>query len=129
MNYILIFFLIFITVIFVLGIRRAHVMSKKSVELINKYEYNKNSHELIEEIFEFISKDFLLSRILKKNNASLEDISKLHSKLMEWGDFRKYNRYVPITSFFNASALDYLLKHKADNSKTLTEKMMNHFHI
>ncbi|MBQ7198515.1 MAG: hypothetical protein IJS29_04560 [Selenomonadaceae bacterium] len=121
--------LILIVAIFLAGTFRAYQMSKKSVALIEKYEDKKNNPQLIEEIFSAISKDFFLRRILTKHNATIDDIAKLHKKLLKWGDFRKYNRYVPITSFFNRTTLDYLLTHKDDDAKSLTTKMMNHFHF
>ena len=120
---------ILVIFIFVLGICRALHMSRRAVALIAKYENDKNNPKLIEEIFETISKDYWLGNILQKNNATVDDLSKLHKKLMKWGDFRKYNRYIPITSFFNRTTLKYLLEHKHDDAKSLTEKMMNHFHI
>lgn len=122
-------FLLLVIFIFVVGICRSLFMSRKSVALIEKYAGNKHSPKLIEEIFETISKDYLLGKILQKHNATQEDISKLHKKLLQWGDFRKYNRYVPITSFFNRMTLKYLLEHKDDDARELTQKMMNHFHI
>ena len=114
---------------FVFAIRRSMRMSSASVALIEKYEHDKNNPQLIEDIFAAISSDVLLRRILKQHNATVRDISRLHAKLMKWGDFRKYNRYVPITSFFNVHTLEYLLSHKNDDAKSLTEKMMNHFHF
>ena len=114
---------------FVFAIRRSMRMSSASVALIEKYENDKHNPQLIEEIFAAINSDVLLSRILKRHNATTRDISRLHAKLMKWGDFRKYNRYVPITSFFNVHTLEYLLEHKNDDAKSLTEKMMNHFHL
>ncbi len=114
---------------FVFAIRRSMRMSSASVALIEKYENDKNNPQLIEEIFAAINSDVLLSRILKRHNATTRDISRLHAKLMKWGDFRKYNRYVPITSFFNVHTLEYLLEHKNDDAKSLTQKMMNHFHF
>jgi len=121
--------LILVTFVFLTGICRAYLLSKKSVALIAKYENDKKNPQLIKDIFDIISKDYYLGNILKKNNADMKDISNLHKKLMKWGDFRKYNRYIPITSFFNKSTLSYLLEHKDDDAKSLTEKMMNHFHI
>ena len=91
--------------------------------------YNKKSPQLIDEIFDFITKDRRLSLIIKKYNADKNDIKALYKKLLIWGDFRKYNRFVPITSFFYAGALDYLLQHKDDDAKSLTMKMMNYFNI
>ena len=121
--------LIFVAAIFFAGTFRAYNLSKKSVALIQKYENQKNNPQLIKEIFSTISKDFFLRKILLKHNATIDDIAKLHKKLLKWGDFRKYNRYVPITSFFNRTTLDYLLSHKNDDAKSLTTKMMNHFHF
>lgn len=121
--------LVALAIYFVFAIRRTLRMSKTSVRLINKYENDKRNPKLIEEIFAAITDDVLLKRIVKRHNANQRDISKLHAKLMKWGDFRKFNRYVPITSFFNVSTLEYLLEHKNDDAKSLTEKMMNHFHF
>ena len=114
---------------FIFAIRRSMRMSKASVALIEKYEDDKHNPQLIDDIIAAINSDVLLSRILKQHNATRHDIDRLHSKLMKWGDFRKYNRYVPITSFFNVHTLNYLLEHKGDDAKALTEKMMNHFHF
>ncbi len=129
MQYFLIIILITATIIFIGGTYRALKMSRKSVALIEKYENDKNNPALIQEIFDALREDFWLNKILQDNNATIDDIKTLHKKLMKWGDFRKYNRYVPITSFFNRTALKYLLTHKNDDSKSLTEKMMNHFHF
>ncbi len=129
MNYALILFLILLTGFFIFGIRRSMKMSNKSVELIAKYENDKNNPALIDEIFDFIGRDAALGKILRKYNADKKDIAELHKKLTVYGDFRKYNRYIPITSFFNATTLEYLLKNKNDSPKSLTEKMMNHFHF
>ena len=121
--------LVAVTIIFIAGTFRAFRMSKKSVALIEKYSADKKNPRLVEEIFDEINEDFFLKRILTKYDAELSDIAALHEKLLTWGDFRKYNRYIPITSFFNVTTLEYLLKHKNDDAKSLTEKMMNHFHF
>ena len=123
--------ILFVTLVvyFIFAIRRSMRMSSASVALIEKYEHDKDNPQLIEDIFAAISSDVLLRRILKSHNATTKDISRLHAKLMKWGDFRKYNRYVPITSFFNVHTLEYLLSHKNDDAKSLTQKMMNHFHF
>ena len=128
-EFFLLLLLILVVFVFVTGICRSFLMSKKSVALISKYEHDKNNPKLITEIFQTISNDKILKNILTKNNATEKDISNLHKKLMKFGDFRKYNRYIPITSFFNRTTLKYLLEHKNDDAKSLTMKMMNHFHI
>lgn len=129
MQYFFIMILITAAIIFVFGTWRAMKMSKISVALIEKYENDKKNPALIQEIFDALREDFRLNKILQDNNATVDDIKLLHGKLMKWGDFRKYNRYVPITSFFNVTTLKYLLQHKSDDAKSLTEKMMNHFHF
>ncbi|MBR2773701.1 MAG: hypothetical protein IKD73_01795 [Selenomonadaceae bacterium] len=129
MNIFLNVLLVVLIVYFVFAIRRTLKMSRASVALIEKYENDKLNPQLIDEIFAAISDDVLLSRILKRHQATRRDIQRLHAKLMKWGDFRKYNRYVPITSFFNVHTLEYLLEHKNDDAKSLTEHMMNHFHF
>ena len=121
--------LIFVVIIFIGGTYRAFKMSRKSVAQIQRYENDKKNPQLIQAIFNEISGDFFLRRILIRHNATVNDIAKLHAKLLKWGDFRKYNRYIPITSFFNRTALEYLLTHKDDDAKSLTMKMMNHFHF
>lgn len=129
MNIFLDILLVALVVYFIFAIRRTLRMSKASVALIEKYENDKLNPQLIEEIFAAINSDVLLSRIIKRHKATKHDISRLHAKLIKWGDFRKYNRYIPITSFFNVHTLEYLLEHKGDDAKSLTEKMMNHFHF
>lgn len=129
MNIFLDILLIALVIYFVYAIRRTLKMSRASVALIEKYENDKLNPQLIEDIFNAINDDALLRRILKRHNATQKDISRLHAKLMKCGDFRKYNRYVPITSFFNVHTLEYLLEHKNDDAKSLTQKMMNHFHF
>ena len=129
MNIFLDLLLVALIIYFVFAIRRTLKMSKASVALIEKYENDKMNPQLIDEIFDAISSDALLSRILKRHKATKQDIKRLHAKLMKWGDFRKYNRYVPITSFFNVHTLEYLLDHKQDDAKSLTEHVMNHFHF
>ena len=129
MTILLLIFLIALTIFFVIEIRRSLKRSKKTVELIDKYWNDKNSPQLIDEMFEYAQNDRRLSIIVKKYNANKDDFAAIYQKLLLWGDFRKYNRFVPITSFFYAGALDYLLDHKDDDAKSLTQKMMNYFNI
>ncbi len=103
--------------------------SAVSVRLIETYIEDLKNPELIQEIYDYCSSDFKLRRILKKYDAGPEDIDFLYKKLLIWGNFRKYNRFVPITSFFYAYGLDYLLSHKDAEPKELTQKMMNFLHI
>ena len=129
MQYFLYIIVAALTIFFVVEIRRSLQRSKKTVELIDKYWQDKLNPQLIDEMFEFAIKDRRLSRIVKKYSATQNDFAIIYQKLLTWADFRKYNRFIPITSFFYAGALDYLLSHKDDDAKNLTEKMLNYFHI
>ena len=129
MQYFLIVLLIALTILFVKGIYRVMMRSKKSVELITKYQDDRENPKLIDEIFDFVQNDRVLSSVVKKYNADKNDFILLHEKLFEWGDFRKYNRYIPITSFLYTGSLEYLLSHKNDDARSLTKRMMNYFHI
>ena len=129
MQYFLYVMVAALTIFFILEIRRSLRRSKKTVELIDKYWLNKKSPQLIDEIFDFAVNDRRLSKIVEKYNANRDDFAMIYKKLLTWADFRKYNRFIPITSFFYAGALEYLLSHKGDDAKSLTEKMLNYFHI
>ena len=129
MQYFLYLILIVLIIFFVVYIRRSLKRSKKTVELIGKYWNDKKNPQLIDEIYDFVTNDPRLSRVVTKCNADKSDIAKLYKKLLLWGDFKKYNRFIPINSFFYASALEYILMHKDDDAKSLTQKMMNYFHI
>ena len=118
-----------LTIFFIVEIRRILKRSKKTVELMDKYWSDKHNPQLIDEIFDFVSKERRLSKIVKNYDANRDDFAMLYSKLLLWADFRKYNRFIPITSFFYAGALEYLLSHKDDPAKTLTQKMLDYFHI
>ncbi len=121
--------LLALTIFFLTEIIRTMRVSNRSVSLINKFLTDRNKDELIDAIWEFVNADRRLKKIVTKHSATREDFSRLHDKLMIRGDFRKYNRYVPITSFFYSSALNYLLEHRDDDPKSLTEKMMNYFNF
>ena len=129
MTGILLIFLIALSIFFIIEIRRSLTRSKRTVELIDKYWNDKNSPKLIDEMFEYALNDRRLSKIVKKYNADKNDFAALYKKLLLWADFKKYNRFVPINSFFYASALEYLLSHKNDDAKSLAQKMLNYFHI
>lgn len=118
-----------LTIFFVTELRRSLRRSSRSVELIDRFLKDQNAETLIDDIYDYAVSDRRLKKIVGKYGAGRDDFLRLHEKLMMWGDFRKYNRYVPITSFFYASALDYLLAHKDDDAKSLTMHMMNYFHI
>ncbi|MBR2180232.1 MAG: hypothetical protein IJ862_07570 [Selenomonadaceae bacterium] len=129
MQYFLYIMVAALTIFFIFEIRRSLRRSKKTVELIDKYWLNKTSPQLIDEMFDFAINDRRLSKIVAQYNADRSDFELVYKKLLTWADFRKYNRFIPITSFFYAGALEYLLSHKNDDAKMLTEKMLNYFHI
>lgn len=129
MAYLLSILLILLILLFVWEMRHSMHRSSEAVRLIETYIDDLQNPKLITEIHAYCSSDFKLRRILEKHAAEPKDIELLYQKLLIWGNFRKYNRFIPITSFFYAYSLDYLLSHKNDDPKELTQKMMNFFHI
>ena len=108
-----------------------YYLRKKNVvhALIRDYEHNLHDPALIEKIYSYCMSDWRLRSIMKQYHANQEDIRTLYEKLLIWGNFKKYSRFVPISSFFYTTSLKYLLKHKDGDAKKLTMKMMNFFHI
>ena len=122
-------FLIGLAAMFLWEMRHSMKRSAEAVRLISTYIEDLENPKLIEEIYAYCQSDWKLRRILAKYHGTSDDIRMLYHKLLFWGNFRKYNRFVPITSFFYAYSLGYLLRHKEDDAKELTMKMMNFLHM
>lgn len=129
MSYVVSLLMLLLIGAFLWEMRHSMHRSSESVRLIEAYMDDLDNPKLIEEIHTYCKSDFKLRRILKKHSATEEDIAQLYRKLLIWGNFRKYNRFIPITSFFYAYSLNYLLSHKDGDPKELTQKMMTFFHI
>lgn len=97
--------------------------------LIDTYEHDTENPKLIEEMYDFCSKDRKLKKIVQKYNATPEDFDMLYHKLLIIGNFRKINRFVPISSFFAVYTLDYLLSHQDEDYFKMTKRMMNFFNV
>lgn len=97
--------------------------------LINTYEHDLENPKLIDEMYDFCLKDRKLKKVMKKYNPTKEDFNRLYHRLLVWGNFRKYHRFIPISSFFAVYPLEYLLTHQELDDKALCMRMMNFFHI
>ena len=129
MSYILLLLLLLLIAGFLWEMRHSMRRSSTAVRLIETYIGDLQNPKLIEEIHAYCSSDPKLRRILKKHGAGAEEIGALYQKLLIWGNFRKYNRFIPITSFFYVYSLDYLLEHRDGDPKELAQRMMNFLHI
>ncbi len=98
-------------------------------ELIRTYEHDVENPKLIEEMYAFCLKDRKLKKVMAKYNPTPEDFDKLYHKLLLWTNFRKYRRFVPISSFFAVYSLDYMLSHQDMDALALSKKMCNFFNI
>ena len=98
-------------------------------DLIRTYEHDVENPKLIDEMYAFCLKDRKLKKVMAKHNPTKEDFDKLYHKLLLWTNFRKYRRFVPISSFFAVYSLDYLLSHKDMDAYDLSKKMCNFFNI
>ena len=124
-------FMIGMVVLFYYSMRRAIRRDNYINHLVIEFydEMRMKQPELIEEMYKYCTSDFKLKKIVEKYDATPETFTKIFEKLIYWGNVKKRKRYVPIYSFFYASSLEYILKHQDDDAKSITMKMMNHFHI
>lgn len=97
--------------------------------LIDTYEHDVDNPALIDAMYDFCRRDRKLKKIVAAHQATREDFLMLYKKLLIRGNFRKYNRFIPISSFFAVYTLNYLLKNKDADEFDLTKRMMNFFNI
>lgn len=97
--------------------------------LIDTYEHDVENPKLIDEMYEYCCNDRQLKKVVKKHNATRADFSLCYHKLLPYGNFRKYNRFVPISSFFAVYTLNYMLTHTDQEDLPYTKRMMNFFNI
>ena len=98
--------------------------------ILGFYDYQTISREeLIARMYQYACNDFRLKGLIKKYNATEEDYAIIFDKLIYWANFKKRKRYLPVNSFFFYGSLKYLLRHKEDEAKAITMKMMNFFHF
>ena len=128
-DYIWAVFLAALILVFWWSMRRSLRRSTVTNRLITEYMDKLQDPALIDEIFTYCQQDWRLRRIMKKYEARQEDFKIIYDKLLLWGNFKKGRRFVPISSFFFTTSLEYLLKNQEGDPKKLTMKMMNFFHI
>lgn len=128
-NIILIFFLAALTVFFIYGIRRSWRRSAHLAKRIAAYADKPHDPSIVDIIYKDLQQDSRLRRLLEKHQAKKDDIAAIYQKLLQWANFKKRRHFIPISSFYFTGSLSYLLKHKDDDAKKITMKMLNYFHI
>ena len=129
LNTLLLIALGLLTALFILQMRRSLKRSTLVNSLINEYSERPDDPALIDAIYAYCTSDWRLRRIMKRYGGTRADIEMLFQKLLVWANFRKGRRFVPISSFFFAGSLAYLLRNKEAEPKKLAMRMMNFFHI
>ncbi len=129
MSTVILILLIIISLLFAAEMRHSLRRSAESYRLIQAYRDDLQNPALIKEIYHYCQQDYKLRRILKKHQVTEADIRSIYQKLLAWGNFHKGHRFVPITSFFYAYTLKYLVTHKDGDAKALTMRCMNFLHI
>ena len=129
LNTLLLIALGLLTALFILQMRRSLKRSTLINLLINEYIDHLDDPALIDAIYAYCTSDWRLRRIMKRYGGTRTDIEELFQKLLVWANFRKGRRFVPISSFFFAGSLAYLLRNKDAEPKKLAMRMMNFFHI
>ncbi|MBR2216168.1 MAG: hypothetical protein IJ849_10505 [Selenomonadaceae bacterium] len=128
-DYILLLLLLALILLFVTEMIHSMKRSRVTGRLIKTYFEDSENPKVIDEIYAYCSDDYKLRRLVKKYAVSREDIEKIYQKLLLWGNFKKDRRFVPISSFFYVYSFEYLVKHKNEDAKDLTVKMMNFFRL
>ena len=123
-NTLLLLVLVLLTILFLLQMRRSLKRSTLVNSLINEY-----IDHLDDAIYAYCTSDWRLRRIMKRYGGTRTDVETLFQKLLVWANFKKGRRFVPISAFFFAGSLAYLLRNKDAEPKRLAMKMMNFFHI
>ena len=129
LNTLLLISLGLLTALFILQMRRSLRRSTLVNSLINEYIDHLDDPALIDAIYAYCTSDWRLRRIMKRYGGTRTDIEELFQKLLVWANFKKGRRFVPISAFFFAGSLAYLLRNKNAEPKRLAMKMMNFFHI
>lgn len=129
LNTLLLIALGLLTALFILQMHRSLKRSTLVNSLINEYIDRPNDPALIDTIYAYCTSDWRLRRIMKRYDGTRTDIETLFQKLLVWANFRKGRRFVPISAFFFAGSLAYLLRNKDAEPKKLAMRMMNFFHI
>ena len=129
LNTLLLISLGLLTALFILQMRRSLKRSTLVNSLINEYSERPDDPALIDAIYAYCTSDWRLRRIMKRYGGTRADIETLFQKLLVWANFKKGRRFVPISSFFFAGSLAYLLRNKDAEPKKLAMRMMNFFHI
>lgn len=129
LSYIAVGALALLAIVFVYEqVRQIRKLNKVN-DLINTYEKDVENPKLIDEMYDYCRNDRKLKKVMAKYEPTKEDFDKLYHKLLIYGNFRKFRRFVPISSFFAVYSLEYMLAHKDMDAFHLTKKMMNFFHI
>ncbi len=121
--------LVALIVIFVAEMRHSWHRLHVSDELIRMYRHDLDNPSLLDEIFDYCQNDFKLKRIMKKHAATRSDLDIIYKKLLLWANFKKGRNFIPISAFFYAGSLDYVLGHKNDDAKKIAMHCMNIFKI
>ena len=127
--YLYLIVIILVAILFVFEMRRSLKRSNITNQLIHDYIDHLQDKSLLDKIYTYCTTDYKLRRIMARHHATREDLEAIYQKLLIWGNFKKGRRFVPISSFFFTTSLEYLLKHKDDDAKKITMRMMNFFHI
>lgn len=124
------FLIVVALILFFAGDMYHHVKKLNTVRrLIDTYEHDTENPKVIDEMYDYCLQDRKLKKIMAKYNPTKKDFDMIYHKLLMYGNFRKINRFVPISSFFAAYTLEYLLKNKDLDAFTLTKRTMNFFNI
>lgn len=125
---------VIICIILVLAFVMLNPISSSSLEksrdlklITEKYSDDYLNPNLLEEIYSYCVKSKMLNHIIEKHNATIKDFSVVYIYLMHSCPVKKHGHFVPVSTFFFASSLDYALSHKNLWTQDDTEWILRYF--
>ena len=95
--------------------------------IIEKYNNDYRNPELIGELYRYCVESRMLNHIVDKHRATVNDFAVVYNCLMDNCQVKKNGHFVPISTLFFASSLDYALSHNGLWTKNNSEWILRYF--
>jgi len=101
--------------------------SRDLEEIIQRYKNDYLNPTLMQEIYQYCMRHYLLREIVDKHNATIKDFTVIYIYLMSSCPVEKKGHFIPISTFFFASSLDYALSKKNFWTENDTKWILRYF--
>ena len=111
-DYVIVFFMILggiVTLCFFISALRSFGKSTDLAKMIQKYKDDYANPRIVLELYQYCYNHKLLSPIIRRYNASVGDFSLIYMYLLSHCPAVGKGHFIPISTFFFAASLDYVL--------------------